>query len=78
MIKYAADKELEQVTLPLWLIHYLTSELSGKEHIDYSEYIGNIKGSVTTKTTENKSPEKIIEDIIPIVEHYRNTQRGDD
>lgn len=66
------------MALPLWLIHYLTSALSGKEHIDYSEYIGNIKGSFTTNKPENKSPEKIIEDIMPIVEHYRNSQRGDD
>lgn len=53
---------------PLWLVHYLFSQLSGKEHVPFPELLNGI----TSDSNINKrTSDEILGDMLPVVEMYR-------
>ncbi|MDR2531458.1 MAG: hypothetical protein LBC82_01265 [Oscillospiraceae bacterium] len=76
LLSYAYEKELEKTTYPLWLAHYLFSQLSGTEHVGYAEMLGKIKSVTDTAATpSNRTAEDILKDFAPIIEHHRKTMQ---
>lgn len=72
LLSYAGEKEIEKEIYPLWLVHFLISQLSGGKPTPYEELLSSVK--FTVDATQKRSADEIIKDFAPIIEAYR--QKG--